>query len=112
MNEVNEIIFYTAQKGKTPFDEWLNSFRDKHVRYVILNNLSKLRLGNFQNTKSVGHRVYEIKIHLGPGYRVYFSKVAGKVLILCAGDKGSQHRDIQKAIMYLQDFEERDDDQK
>jgi putative addiction module killer protein len=51
--------------------------------------------------------VYEFRIHLGPGYRIYFGKAKDRVvIILCAGDKRSQERDINKAKKYWQLYKE------
>jgi putative addiction module killer protein len=61
-------------------------------------NLLKLEEGNFSNVKAVGAGVHELKINYQKGYRVYFTNVDGEIIILlCAGDKSSQQKDIEKA---------------
>jgi putative addiction module killer protein len=61
-------------------------------------------LGNFGDVRSVGDGVQELRIHFGPGYRVYFGRVGDAVIILlCGGDKGSQDRDIERAQEYWRD---------
>lgn len=58
----------------------------------------------------VGHGVSELRIHYGPGYRVYFHQQGDTlVILLCAGDKGSQRRDIEAAQQILQTWRKRDD---
>ena len=60
--------------------------------------IGRLRLGNFGDVKSVGDGVSELRIDFGPGHRVYFMRHGDKVVVLlCAGDKGSQVRDIKLA---------------
>ncbi|MDO8875633.1 MAG: addiction module killer protein [Pseudolabrys sp.] len=63
--------------------------------------------GNFANVKSVGSGVLEYKVDFGPGYRVYFSRSAGKLLILLTGGtKKRQQRDIDAAIAFWQDYKQ------
>lgn len=66
-------------------------------------------MGNFGQCEPVGEGVFELKIDFGPGYRVYFGKIGSKcILLLCAGDKGSQKNDIQKAKVYFKDYQSRE----
>ena len=66
---------------------------------LIRQRIARLRLGNFGDTRPVGDGVHELRIHFGPGFRVYFGREGDAVVILlCGGDKGSQRRDIAKAI--------------
>jgi len=57
-----------------------------------------LEEGHFGDTEPVGAGIYELRIHFGAGYRIYYTR-SGKqvVVLLCAGDKGSQKRDIEQA---------------
>ncbi|MDR3113023.1 MAG: type II toxin-antitoxin system RelE/ParE family toxin [Endomicrobium sp.] len=71
---------------------------DFKIKSVIMANLLKLEEGNFSNVKAVGAGVHELKINYQKGYRVYFTNVDGEIIILlCAGDKSSQQKDIEKA---------------
>ena len=100
-----QIKIYRTLTGKVPFDDWMDKLSDKKALVAIEVRLDRLTLGNFGQCKSVGDGVHELKIDLGPGYRVYLSKVGGTiVLLLCAGDKGSQQKDITKAKKYLEDY--------
>lgn len=67
-------------------------------KVVILRRLDRIRSGHFGDIRSVGIGVSEIRLDVGPGYRVYFTR-RGDVLILllCGGDKTSQQRDIKLA---------------
>jgi len=103
------IKVYRTLAGKVPFDDWMDKLSDKKALVAIEVRLDRLTLGNFGQCKSVGDGVHELKIDLGPGYRVYLSKVGGTiVLLLCAGDKGSQQKDIAKAKKYLEDYKIRE----
>jgi putative addiction module killer protein len=81
------------------FVKWLNGLRDDMAVARIANRIDRLAAGNLGDVKSVGEGVSELRINYGPGYRLYFTK-RGKaiVLLLCGGDKGTQARDIKRAI--------------
>ena len=79
------------------FTKWLEKL-DLKIKTVIIANLAKLEDGNFSNVKSVGNGVHELKINYQKGYRVYFTNVDDKIIILlCAGNKSSQTKDITTA---------------
>ncbi|MFF2319507.1 type II toxin-antitoxin system RelE/ParE family toxin [Agrobacterium sp. NPDC058088] len=80
------------------FAHWLASLRDAQVRARIARRIYRLADGNPGDVKPVGEGVSELRIDLGPGYRVYFVRQGAIVIILlCGGDKSSQSRDIAKA---------------
>lgn len=81
------------------FQDWISSLRDKEARAKIDSRLRRLAQGNPGDVKPVGGGVSEMRIHHGPGYRVYFQQ-RGNVLvvILCGGDKRTQSKDIVRAI--------------
>ena len=80
------------------FRAWLNGLRDRQARLRIDDRLRRLADGNAGDTKSVGDGVQELRLHFGPGYRIYYMW-RGDVLILLlkGGDKDSQSRDIARA---------------
>ena len=81
------------------FIEWLTSLRDREARARIAKRIDRIALGNLGDAKSVGGSVSELRFAFGPGYRVYFTMRGSVVVILlCGGDKGSQVRDIGRAI--------------
>jgi putative addiction module killer protein len=86
------------------FKAWLARLKDKLARAIILRRLDRIAMGNFGDAKPVGDGVSEFRIDHGPGYRVYFVR-RGETLIvlLCAGDKGSQARDIARAKVLAQE---------
>ncbi len=78
--------------------EWLKALRSGTDRAIIAKRLVRLSNGNFGDVEPVGEGVSELRIHVGPGYRVYFMRRGAMiVLLLCGGDKGSQSRDIARA---------------
>ena len=80
------------------FAEWLNELRDRAARQRIVARIRRMELGNPGDVKPVGEGVSELRITYGPGYRIYFVNLGATVVILlCGGDKSSQHRDIAKA---------------
>lgn len=102
-----ELEFYRTQNGRVPFTDWFESLRDQKTRTRIRGRLTRLEVGNFGDCQSVGGGVFELRIHFGPGYRVYFSEVRDTlILLLCGGDKSSQQRDIERAKTYWQDYKE------
>ena len=91
-----------------PFKQWLNNLADMKARVAIELRIDRLEIGNFGQSKSLGGGLYELKIDVGPGYRVYFGRIGLEViLLLCAGDKKSQQKDIIKAKEYLEDYKRR-----
>lgn len=80
------------------FDKWLRRLRDTQARALIAERIRRLANGLPGDVKPVGGDVVELRIHHGPGYRVYFTRRGRQLIILlCAGDKGRQASDIQKA---------------
>lgn len=80
------------------FDEWLGSLKDRLGQKQILARLARLSLGHWGDCKPVGGEVVELRIHVGPGYRVYCWKDGATVVIaLGGGDKSTQSRDIAAA---------------
>ena len=108
MIEHYEIELYVTKSGETPFSKWLSELKDLGARAKIRVRLDRLKLGNFGDCKVLGDGVSELKVNLGPGYRVYFGK-SGRlcVLLLCAGSKKTQERDIERAKEFWHDFVKR-----
>jgi putative addiction module killer protein len=103
-----DIRIYTDAQGNKPFDAWLQDLRDVKARATIRARLERVRAGNFGDCKPVRDGVQELRIDLGPGYRVYLSRQgAVLVLLLCGSDKSDQDRAIRQAIDYLNDWKER-----
>ena len=81
------------------FAKWLDALSDIRARARVLVRIERLAMGNPGDVKPVGEGVSEMRIDYGPGYRVYFKRQRGKVIILLAGgDKSTQTKDIRAAI--------------
>lgn len=97
--------FYRTPNGRVPFTEWFESLCDQKTRTRIRRRLIRLEEGNFGDYRSVGEGVFELRLHFGPGYRIYYGEVGNQViLVLCGGDKSSQQRDIEQAKTFWLEY--------
>jgi putative addiction module killer protein len=88
------------------FAAWLRKLRDSRARARIAARIQRLAFGTFGDVRPVGEGVSELRIHEGPGYRVYFvQRNAVLVILLCAGDKATQARDIAQAKRLAKEVE-------
>lgn len=96
----------TAFLHTPEFDAWLKALRDPIGKARILARIRSAESGNFGDCAAVGGGVFEMRIHVGPGYRVYYCR-RGEVtyLLLGGGDKSSQRRDIRAARDLLSSLE-------
>ncbi|MFA6204680.1 MAG: type II toxin-antitoxin system RelE/ParE family toxin [Methylocystis sp.] len=91
------------------FSAWLAALTDKKGKARILARLTSVEHGNFGDCEPVGEGVSEMRIHFGPGYRVYFVKNGSTVYVLLnGGNKGSQKRDIAQAKRMARELKESD----
>ena len=81
------------------FAGWFATLRDKQARARIQARVDRASIGNFGDCGPVGEGVSEMRIHYGPGYRVYFIQRGRELVILLAGgDKSTQSKDIKTAL--------------
>jgi putative addiction module killer protein len=89
------------------FAKWLDGLGDGTARARIAARIDRLAFGNFGDAEPVGEGLSELRIHYGPGYRVYFMRRGRSlVILLCGGDKSSQKRDIAAARAMAKEFRE------
>ena len=89
------------------FSDWLRNLRDLRAKAKIATRIDRLALGNPGDVAPVGGGVSEMRIHYGPGYRVYFiQRGEDIVVLLCGGDKGSQASDIATAKKLASELED------
>jgi putative addiction module killer protein len=107
---VFEILHYTSS-GRDFTTEWLRKLKDIRAKASILRRINRMETGNFGDHKPCREGVWELRIDVGPGYRVYYA-IAGKTLIvlLCGSDKHTQDADIAKACEYWRDWQVRNQD--
>ncbi|GHU12220.1 addiction module killer protein [Betaproteobacteria bacterium] len=100
-----ELCHYLTETGKDLFDEWLRSLVDMKAKAAIIRRLHRMEAGNFGDYKPLQEGVYELRIDVGVGYRVYYAR-SGKVmlLLLAGGDKRTQSADIARAVEYWQQW--------
>ena len=85
-------------KQTETFRRWERRLKDQRARALIAARLLRLASGLAGDVAPVGEGISELRIHYGPGYRVYFQRRGAEIIILlCGGDKGSQERDIRAA---------------
>ena len=81
------------------FKGWLSSLKDMRAKARILARIRSAEFGNLGDCSPVGEGVSEMRIHVGPGYRLYFTRTGDVVyLLLLGGDKSSQKKDIATAL--------------
>ena len=107
-----EVEAYRTSSEREPFTEWLDSIRDKTTQSRIKKRMDRVEDGNIGDYRRIGTNLYELRLDFGPGYRIYFSVYfsgsdSRTLLILCAGDKSSQTRDIERAKEYSLDAKQR-----
>ena len=105
-----DIEEYVTETGDKPFSDWLSRLSDRQTKKRLLSRLAKVELGNLGDWKIIEDApvLYEMREHFGPGYRIYYSLIGRRIVLLLAGsDKGEQHRTIQKAKIYLADYHRR-----
>lgn len=88
------------------FQDWLDGLKDIKAQLRIVARLRLAEAGNLGDWKPVGQEVSEMRIAFGPGYRLYFTKRQGILIVMLAGgDKSGQARDIKRAQKILRQLE-------
>ncbi len=96
-------IIHTTEQ----FDVWFVKLADRIGRARIQARIDRAEMGNFGECEPVGEGVSEMRIHFGPGYRVYFVQHGIEVVILLAGgDKSTQSRDIKTALKLARELKQ------
>jgi putative addiction module killer protein len=102
------IRHYLSPSGQDEVSVWLSRLRDRQARVSIARRLNRLTGGNFGDHHYCRDGVWELRISVGAGYRVYYA-LAGKdvVLLLAVGDKSTQTADVARACSNWQDWQQR-----
>lgn len=94
-----ELRHFETMDGRDPLQEWLDGLRDGRAFAAVLRRIDRMASGNFGDHAFCRDGVWELRIDVGPGYRVYYA-LRGRttVILLCGGDKRRQRRDIVQAV--------------
>lgn len=103
-----EIRRYLTPESKVVVSDWLRKLRDTKARTAIDRRIFRMELGSFGDHKFCRDGVWEMRIDVGPGYRLYYALAEAKVvLLLCGGDKRTQDADIDRACEYWREWQRR-----
>lgn len=106
------IAHYLTADHHDPYLSRLKYARDQQARIAVIRRIARLGQGNFGDHRYCREGVWELRIDMGPGYRVYYATAGPqRVLLLCAGDKRNQTNDIARAVAYWNDWQQRKDDE-
>jgi putative addiction module killer protein len=99
---------YLAPDGWDPFQDWLDGLEDVRVRVAVLRRIDRLALGNFGDCRFCRSGVWELRVDVGPGHRLYYAKAGAEiVLLLAGGSKRTQQTDIRTAVARWNDYRSR-----
>ncbi|CAK6509962.1 type II toxin-antitoxin system RelE/ParE family toxin [Rickettsia helvetica] len=107
MQKTKQIQFFITENGKSYIKDWLEKLDIKtHSR--ILNRLVQLEYGIYGDYKQIKGRLYELRFFFGKGYRIYFTEKDNKIILLLnAGNKDIQGKDIKKALEIIEEVYKR-----
>jgi putative addiction module killer protein len=101
-----ELLWYKLPSGDEPARQFIAELRDLVGRKAILRRLVLLETGLLDDCKSLGSGLWEFRLHVGPGYRLYAGRLSeDRYLLLQAGTKSTQSRDVVQARRWWQDYE-------
>ena len=107
---MKEIKFYKLPNGKEPVKDWLLDLYNS-LRVKVIRRIERIYEDNFGDYKQLDSNLYELRFSLGKGYRIYYT-IQNDVLVLLlnAGDKSKQSKDIELAKTYLKDIKDNKND--
>ncbi len=107
------VLYYKTIAGRSPFGESRNRIGDDDdTRAAVDARIARLRGGNFGDSKPIGEGAAESRIHIGSGYRIYYAIDGEDVVLLGAGGKSTQIRDIAMAKDCWKDYKKRERERK
>jgi putative addiction module killer protein len=103
-----DIRHYLTAAGRDPYQEWCDKLTDLTGRLAILRRVDRVAGGNFGAHRFCREGVWELKIDMGPGYRIYYAHEGQRlILLLCGGTKRTQTADLNTAVRYWRDYQRR-----
>ena len=98
-------VLHYVVADKDLFVDWLGGLADIMARAAILKRIDRIEEGNLGDHRNISQGVWELRIHYGPGCRVYYGEDGIQIiLLLCGGNKRTQKRDIQRALKLWADY--------
>ena len=102
-----EVREYVDDRGRSPFGRWFDGL-DAGAAASVRTALARMEAGNLSNVRGVGSGVLERRIHVGPGYRVYFGRDGDTLIVLLGGGaKERQQKDIEDARDLWREYKRR-----
>ena len=93
---------YRIEETRT-FRRWLDQLKDIGARARIVVRLQRAEIGHLGDSRSLGRGLHEMRVHSGPGYRIYLAMRGPElIVVLCGGDKSTQTRDVALAYRLLE----------
>jgi putative addiction module killer protein len=87
------------------FRKWLRKLKDVKAKVSILRRVERMKIGNFGDCKFLGDNISELRLSIGPGYRIYYTLFESEIIILLVGgDKSTQAADIEKAKKLAKEY--------
>ena len=103
-----EIRHFVSTAGIDLFSHWLTRVRDPIAKVQIVKRVNRMEQGNFGDNSFVGDGVWEMRVDVGAGYRIYYARAGAQImLLLCGGDKRTQDVDIKDAKDHWKDWQRR-----
>ena len=104
-----QVLHYLDSRGRDVYQNWLDRVRDVIGRVAVQRRIDRIAdTDNLGNHSFCSDGVWELKIDVGPGYRVYYVEIKKTtVLLMCGGTKRTQKSDIQKAVKYWNNYQKR-----
>lgn len=105
--------YLTPHEHDDIYIKWLSRIRDQRTKVAVIRRVARIEAGNFGDHKYCRDGVWELRIDLGAGLRVYYAHSALRVvLLLCGGRKQTQQADIDRAVFYWNEWQSRNDHEK
>ena len=105
-----EVRHYLTHAGVDPLSVWLQQVRDPVAKIQMVKRINRMEQGNFGDNAFCSDGVWEMRIDIGAGYRIYYAWAGSQImLLLCGGDKRTQDADIRIAKRYWKDWQQRSD---
>lgn len=103
-----DILHYLTESGRDLYQDWLDGLKDMRARVAVQRRVDRLAAGNYGDHEFCREGVWELRVDVGAGYRVYYAQARRTiVLLLCGGDKRSQQSDIARAVKCWNDYQRR-----